>query len=90
MVQAGPALGEKASRTRGRALFWHEHLYLRLAAADLEEEVVGLLGREVAARRPLRPGLVELQPERVTQYLLGLLDRVRNDADVVDVQEAHG
>src|SRR4051794_29106860 len=81
---------EEASRSRRGAFLGNQHLHLGLPLAHLEEVVEGLLGREVGARRPLRAGLIELQPERVAQDVLGLLDRVCNDADVVDVHEAHG
>ena len=89
VVETRPAPLEEAGGARRGAGLGHQHLDLRLALADLEEVVVRLLGREVGAGRPLRPGLVELEAEGVAQDLLGLLDGERHDADVVDVHEAH-
>src|SRR5690606_7687237 len=67
-----------------------EHLDLGLALADGEEVVVGLLGGEVAAVGPVRASLVELEAELLAQHLPGLLDRVGDETDVVDVDESHG
>ena len=66
-----------------------EHLDLRLTLADREEEVVRLLGCEVTALGPSRALLVERKSELVAEDGPSLLDRVRDDSNVVEPDE-HG
>src|SRR5579859_3119458 len=82
MVQTGAALMQKLRYAAGRVLR-NQDLDLRFAFADRDEEIERALRREVGAVQPARSLLVERQAQLVHQHVAGLVQRMRDNAHMI-------
>ena len=89
VVQARAAPGEELCGTARRTRLGDQHLDLGFSFADREEVVEGLFGRKVRTVWPVGARFIKVEPERVAQYVAGLLDRPGYESDVVDVKKCH-